>query len=449
MEPSTPTKSSRLFLRLVQTATNSSIGRRYSSVADWEEESGLGGDPEEQACSQESEDADPEAISESVWSRLEDLRVGFEAELNFADSCLAENPTKPRIAMLLANSSELRRVAILHRFAERAYSLRLFNPEEGLRIADDLVTWTQADSSRLVSVIRARALMERGNFLRILGDPDGAYRSFSQAGQEIESKGPGDPLELARYQELLGTLERDCGNYEAAADLLRKALSKVRRWGDQYSLQRILIAAALAYLYNENFEQADQLLDESLRIAEPDSLFLRFAAVNKVLSYLHSRQPHKAYQALLRVRQRLGASWLQGFPEDDQMRVVWLEGQILSALRIDDEAIVLLRKAREFFIQANRGYEVCRLSIELAFSYAAQGRLDDVHRELGFGLPFLSVQKSLHRYAHSAVLLLQQTLREQGRLREEQIRLVVLRLDSIHRAPLKAQPQSPFADLRL
>jgi hypothetical protein len=152
---------------------------------------------------------------------------------------------------------------------------------------------------------------------------------------------------------------------------------------------------------------------------------------------------------LLRVRRRLGASWLQGFPEDDQMRVLWLEGQILSDLRIDDQAIVLLRRAREFFIQADRGYEVCRLSIELAVSYVAQGRFDDVHRELNFALPFLSAQNSLHRYAHSAVLLLQRTLREQGRLREDQVRLVVRHLDSIHRAPLKTQPQSPFADLRL
>jgi tetratricopeptide (TPR) repeat protein len=444
MDYSSPAKPSRLLLHLVLTASEarhlaSSRRQRSSSARGQEQESEHGSEAQEA----------PDAIPDSAWNRLEDLTTRFDAELNFADSCLAENPPRPRITILLANSSELRRVAILQRFLEKAYSLRLYKPDEGLRIADDVLTWSRDDASPLVSVLRARALMERGNFFRILGDPDGAYQSFAEAWQEMEGSGIGDPLELARYQELLGTLERDCGNYEVAADLLRKSLAKVRRWGDQYSLQRVLIAAALAYLYNSNFQQADELFDEALRIAEPDSLFLRFAAVNKVLGYLHSGQPHKAYQSLLRVRSRLGTSWLQGFPEDNEMRVLWLEGQILNDLRIEDEAIVLLRRSREFFIQEARGYEVCRLSIELALSYASLGRFDMVRRELAFALPFLSAQESLDRYAHAAVHLLQQTLQKEGSLKIELIRLVAHRLDGIHRAPLKPQPQSPFADLQL
>ena len=146
---------------------------------------------------------------------------------------------------------------------------------------------------------------------------------------------------------------------------------------------------------------------------------------------------------------RLGETRLHGIPEDDQMRVLWVEGQVLNALGLEVEAAVLLRRARDYFIQANRGYEVCRLSIELAMSYAAQSRYDDVRRELAFALPFLSAQKALDRYAHAAVLVLQQSLQKQGRLKQEQIQLIAHRLDSIHRAPLKAQSQSPFADLQL
>ena len=129
------------------------------------------------------------------------------------------------------------------------------------------------------------------------------------------------------------------------------------------------------------------------------------------------------------------------------MRVLWIEGQILNALEREEEAVTLLRKSRDFFVQANRGYEVCRLSIELALSYAALGRFDDVRRELAFALPFLSAQKSMDRYAHAAVLVLQKSLQDQGRLQHEQIRQIAKRLDAIHRAPLKAQPQSPFKDL--
>jgi hypothetical protein len=122
---------------------------------------------------------------------------------------------------------------------------------------------------------------------------------------------------------------------------------------------------------------------------------------------------------------------------------------ILASLWKDTIGCIRVEDFVAGYPTSHEAREFCRLSIELALSCVAQGRFDDVPRELGFGLPFLSAQNSLHRYAHSAVHLLQQTLREQGRLREEQIRLVVLRLDSIHRAPLKAQPQSPFADLQL
>ena len=446
MDRSSPAQPSRLLLRLVQAANDSrhpaALRRRNGTQR-------VPPNAEDQPHGPVSGEERLEEYPEEFWDRLHDVTAWFEAELRFVDSWLEDDPTSLQVAMMLGNSSELRRVAILQRLVEKAYSLRLHKPAEGLCIVNDVLTWTQTDSSRLVSVFRARALMERGNFLRILGDPDSAYTSFARAFEELESSGPTDPLEVARYQELLGTLERDCGNYEAAADLLSKALTQVRRWGDQYSLQRILIAAALAHLYNENFDEADNLLDESLRIADPDSLFLRFAAVNKVLSYLHRGQPHKAYQAFLRVRSRLGESWLQGFPEDDQMRVLWVEGQVLNALGLEVEAAVLLRRARDYFIQANRGYEVCRLSIELAMSFAAQSRYDDVRRELAFALPFLSAQKALDRYAHAAVLVLQQSLQKQGRLKQEQIQLIAHRLDSIHRAPLKAQSQSPFADLQL
>lgn len=382
-----------------------------------------------------SEKAEP--LPEAAWQRLQDLGTLFESELSFADSFLADDPPSSRVEVLLNNSSHLRKVAILQRSIERAYSFRLDQPTDGLRVADDLIAWTKNDPSPLVAVIRGRAWMERGNFLRILGDPAAAYEALDEASRELEASGS-DPLELARYQELLGTLERDCGNFESAADLLRKALAKVRRWGDSYSLQRVLIATSLAELYNNNFEQAAVLLDESLRAADPDSLFLGFSAVNKLLVYLWSGQPHKAYQALLRVRSGLGSSWLRGFPEPNRVHALWTEGQILSTFRIDDEAISLLRKAREFFIRSARGYEVCQISIELASTYAAQKKFDDVRRELAFGLPFCSPQRPLDDHAKDAVLHLHGTLEHQGSLEAEQIHSVTHRLDCIHRAPLQA-----------
>jgi len=196
--------------------------------------------------------------------------------------------------MLLTHSSLLRKVAILQRFLERAYSFRHDQPADGLQVTDDLMSWTKEDPSPLIAAIRTRAWMERGNLLRILGDPAAAHEALAVASRELEANGS-DPLELARYQELLGVLERDCGNLAVATDLLRKAVAKVRRWGDGYSLHRVLIASSLAELYSNHFGQAEELLDESLRTEVPESPLLQYTVVNRLLVHLCNNQPHRAY----------------------------------------------------------------------------------------------------------------------------------------------------------
>ena len=444
MERSSTPQSSRLLLRLALAVADCKYpdpqgSRRVQTKGAEERSEEKGRDAEEQS----------DALPEGAWERLENLRFRFGSELSFADSCLADDPPSSRIELLLANSSELRKVAVLQRFLERAYSLRLQSPGDGLQISDDIIAWTKNDSSPLVSVIRGRAWMERGNFLRILGDAKGAYASLEEALQELETHGVSDSLELARYQELLGTLERDCGNFTAAADLLKKALAKVRRWGDSYSLQRVLIAASITDVCCNNFEEAQALLDDSLRIDVPDSLLLRYAAVNKILAYYLSGNPQKAYQALLRVRSGLGSAWLQGFSEVNRTTILWSEGQMLSALRIDDEAVGLLSKAREFFVRSSQGSKVCHISVDLALSYVAQQRFGDVRRELAFGLPFCSEESVLDQNAKEALLLLLGALEHQGRLEGEHVRAVNDRLAFLHRAPLQTLHKRPFADLRL
>lgn len=446
METLDRAQSSRLLLRLALAAADdkSSPARARRRVQGELREAGH---DREHGHTEVSEhlSTDP-PLSEAAWRRLEHLRVRFESELRFADSFLADEPPSSRVQMLLANCSELRKVAILQRFIERAYSFRLDQPAEGLQVSDDLIAWTRDDPSPLVAAIRGRAWMERGNFLRILGDAPGAFTALSEASRELEANAT-DPLEPARYQELLGTLKRDCGDFAAATDLLRKALAKVRRWGDSYSLQRVLIATSLAEFYNNNFEQADALLDQSLRAAEADNLFIKISAVNRLLVYHFSGKSHKAYQILLRLRTRLGIGWLRDFPEPHRVSALWTEGQILNALGIDDEAVPLLRKAREFFIRSARGYEVCHISIELASTYAAQQRFRDVRRELAFGLPFCSPHRRLDDHAKEAVSFLQGALAHQGRLEAEQLRAVAHQLDYLHRAPLQVPRQVAFADL--
>jgi tetratricopeptide (TPR) repeat protein len=388
-----------------------------------------------------------DVITVAGWERLESLAALFEAELAYADACLDDDPPPSKMEVLLATSSELRRVAILQRFVERAYLLRLNNPRHGLEISTNLLAWT-ANPSPLVAIIRCRTLMERGNFLRILGDRDGAYAALNEASREMDLHGIVDPLELARHEELLGTLEAYCGNLERARRLLKKALNKVRRWGDNYTLQRVLISAGLVELNSAHHEQAETLLEEAMTTAEPDTLLLLCSATNRVLGYFDDGNPQLAYQALCGLRTRLGESWLEHLPPGLQMRQIWLEGQIRSALGMDEEAIGLLKKARESYIRADCGYEVCYTSVELALTYAKQRRFTELRHELAFALPFCSEEQEIDRFGKEAVQLLLNSLLRKNRVEIELIRAVALRLNRVHRAPLRKFDQSPMAELR-
>ena len=386
-------------------------------------------------------------IPEAGWERLETLAARFDAELAYADACLDDEPPPSRMEMLLANSSELRRVAILQRFVDRAYFLRLQDPRKGLQISENLLAWTE-NPTPLVAVVRCRTLMERGNFLRILGDRAGAYAALAEASRELEAHGITDPLELARHEELLGNLEAYCGNLESAHHLLKKALFKVRRWGDNYTLQRVLISAGLIELNRDNYDLADALWEEAMATAEPDGLLLLYAATNRVLAYFAGGNPQLAYQTLCGFRARLGESWLQHLPRALQARQMWVEGQIRNALGMDEDAIGLLKKARETYIRTDCGYEVCYTSVDLALTYAIQRRFADAQHELAFALPFCSEEQTTDRYGKEAVQLLLRTLLRQGRLEVELIRAVASRMHGIHRAPLRIFPQSPFAELQ-
>jgi hypothetical protein len=191
------------------------------------------------------------------------------------------------------------------------------------------------------------------------------------------------------------------------------------------------------------------LLAEAMDMGDPDALLIKYAATNLVFIHFASGDPAEAYRSLLSVRHKLGKSWLREFPERARTRQTWIEGQILTALGADDDAIGLLKKAREFYIRSSLGFEVCYISLDLAMNHAAHDRLADVRRELAFGLPFCSERSARDGYARDAALLLQATLRRQGRISADQIRTVSAQLDWIQSSPLQVFYRPPYSRLRL
>jgi tetratricopeptide (TPR) repeat protein len=402
MDRSSPAQPSRLLLRLVEAATDSrhlaSLRRRSASGRDRDERvSSNAGDPPRE---QESGEGSLEEYPESFWERLHEVAARFEAELQFAGAFLEDNPTSPQVSMMLGNSSELRRVAFLQRLVEKAYSLRLNKPNQGLRILEDVLTWTQTDSSRLVSVFRARALMERGNFLRILGNPDSARKSFALAFDELENCAPNDPLEVARYQELLGTLEGYCGNYEAAADLLSKALAKVRWWGDQYSLQRILIAKAFTLMQSGEPELALKTLSEAEPFVsgqnEPRLLFcLRFNFAATLCDLGQFMEAQRCVSEITALAAETGN-------ELDPVRALWLRGRIDSGLGRTQEAEAAFKQVWQAFRQRGVANDFAMVTLELVSLLSEQGRWSEV-RSLAKETMWIFKAQGIHSEAEKAL----------------------------------------------
>jgi hypothetical protein len=191
--------------------------------------------------------------------------------------------------------------------------------------------------------------------------------------------------------------------------------------------KRSLLARRLRW--PDRFDLAEALIEEAMRTSELDRLLPLCAATNLVLGYFARGNPQLAFESICRLRANLGETWQEYLPQCLQMRQTWLEGQVRNALGMREEAIGLLRKAREAFIRAGCGYEVCYTSVDLALTFATQ--------------------RSVERFGQEAVQLLLRRLLRQGRLEVDVIRAVASRLCDIGRTPLRIFSQSPLAELQI
>lgn len=373
---------------------------------------------------------------DAIFQRSFEAALEKYSDHDWAISFLDEKPSKSNIAFILANTSYSRKIAILKALLGRALSYRFDDPAEGLKLTEGIVSWTETAKEPLLVDIRGRGHVEQANFLRILGDAHRAREAFALAERDLFEDGTGDLLEQAAFYELLGTFERDCGNYALSAECLEKSLKAVRRYCNGPDVQRVLIAASLSHMYNDEFGRADALLDEAIRVPDPDSSLLNAAAVNRVLVLFYSGQIHRAHQVLTRILVGNGIE-LATMPDGWRARLHWIEGQILRELGYHDEAIRLLRKARDFFMCQGQGFPVAMISVEISLSYSSRQLYAEVLRELTFSLPFCSGQGHMNHHARAALLLLKNTLDEKGVVEASTVRTILDQLRRKSQAPLE------------
>jgi tetratricopeptide (TPR) repeat protein len=150
-------------------------------------------------------------------------------------------------------------------------------------------------------------------------------------------------------------------------------------------------------------EEAVRLLRMTSGLAGPDlEPRLKLAIRHNLLISLMDLGRLREAQALLRRSRPL---YRQIADPQIQLRMRWVEGQILAGLGEVEPAIHLLERVRTGFVQRGNGYDAALLSLELAALHARVGRPVVARRLAGEAFPIFR-SRGVQREALAALILL-------------------------------------------
>lgn len=277
----------------------------------------------------------------------------------------------------------------------------------GFEAADQLV----ADGFRLkvVNDLKAEAWSYVGNCRRIQNGLRAARKAFDRAEEYLEL-GTGDNLERARLFDLKASLVRQQGDFENARKLLEFALSVYRAAGERRLEAKALLGFSKLLSEMGEAESRLPLLARAAELLREDGDdYLEFVAKAQVVNCLiEAGRADEGTAHLPGLRQlvaRLGNRL-------DRLRLLWIEGRLCQALGQTELAEQTMMQARDGYADAELGYEVALISLDLAALYLETGRLEEV-KELALEVvPQLAVQQ-IHSDAFTAIALFEQAARKE------------------------------------
>ena len=290
---------------------------------------------------------------------------------------------------------------------ERSHGCRYSDPAEMLhwahlgRIVADACSARDTRGERRLADLRARALGQFGNALRVGGKLANAEEAFVLAEKHRE-QGTGDLEVRAKLCEQRAALEIFERRFDDAVD---EAAGIHRMLGDGQGLARTLVQHGIVDLYRGEPEKGAQLLVRAIRlidVAEDPNLLLA-ARHNLIRCHLDSGRISDATFLHLRTQEAYaghrGPLLL--------LRATWQEGQLLRELGYLDFAEAALRRARHGFVERGLAYEAAVVSLDLAAVYARQGRDQETRVAFAETLPIFRAQK-IGRETLAALVQLQQ-----------------------------------------
>lgn len=256
----------------------------------------------------------------------------------------------------------------------------------------------------LTADLRARCLAELGNAHRVADDLEAAERSLRHAGEE-SARGTQDPLLLARIMDLTASLRGAQRRFGEALELLDAVYRLYESHGDRHNAGRALISKGLYTGYDNNPEEAVNLLSTGLTLIHPASdPKLVISAVHNLITFLADGGRFRQAQRLLRrARPAYDA-------EGDRLNLIklhWLEGKIAAGLGRLRRAELLLKQARQELEATGLHYHAALVSLDLAAVWLGQGKTAET-RTLVENLVATFRARRIAREALAALVLLKE-----------------------------------------
>lgn len=292
---------------------------------------------------------------------------------------------------------------------ERASEAWLSDP----RRAEDLAELAVEVSSQLeasfygaglIKDIAARSWSYVANARRIGSDLHGADESMKTAEADLR-EGTGDPLERARILDLKASLRCDQRRFKEAEKLLERSISIYQKAEDAHMAGRSMIKLAKVLNEGGTPERATEALEKAVGLIDPKrEPRLDLLARHNLVCNLTESDRYMEAQALLAKSRDLYRE--HGDPSM-QLRYLWLQGQIAQGLGQLDQAEATFLKARAGFNEQGMTYDAALVSLELATTYAQQGRTAEIK---GLAQEMLPVFQSLdiRREATATLILFEQ-----------------------------------------
>lgn len=360
---------------------------------------------------------EPGGLDDAMFDRVRrNLRSGVERvrrQQSQAPALVAELMRHPveRQRMLVRNHSKFHSLPVAELLLEQVWRIGFDDPEAAHAQAEVVLDVAEAlpEESPAVAVaqdLRARAWAYRGNLRRMMSDFKGAEAEFARASQLLE-QGTGDPLEKARWLDLMTTLRIGQRRFQEAREFIQGAIGIYRSADEQHLTGRAMISLASVLQEQGELARAVEVLEAAVRLVDgTQEPRLLLVAEHNLASMLVDRGDHERAAFLLpEVRQtavRAGSRF-------DLLRFRWLEGTVLLGLGREPRAEAALLEVRKGFLELGVAYDAAAVSLELAGIYLRQGRTSELKDLAAEVIPVFR-SRDVHQEAFAALLLFQRAV---------------------------------------